>query len=85
MRSQQHIDAEWIMNQLSSARWHLDRAATAAADAAGRDVHAAREICEKVRQVLPDLRLSSEEVQRIGADLSDIRARLHAMKRGAGD
>lgn len=80
-----HVNAEWILNQLTSARWHLDRAAGVGADTVRQEVGRARAISENLARVLPSVTLDSEQRRRVQAELSELQKRLRAMESGGAD
>ena len=78
------IKSEWILNQLTSARWHLDRAAGAGNDSR-RDVDVARTVFDHVARVLPNVTMDDQQRRRLQTQLSELDQRLRAMEVGASD
>jgi hypothetical protein len=79
-----HLNAEWILNQLTLARWHLDRAA-GAGNESRRDIEVARTVVDHVERVLPNVTMDGEERRRLQTDLSELYGRLRAMEAGVAD
>ncbi len=81
----EHVDAESFLNELTKARWHLDRAAAAGTNAGDHDVATAREICEGLTRLLHEVVMDVTQRGRMQTELSELTGRLRAMESGARD
>ena len=72
----QNCDLTWIQGQLTLARWHLDAAASSAADAVRHQLQKARDVYERTRISLARADLSEEQLALIERELAAVRVRL---------
>ncbi len=80
-----HYDVDWVLRQLTTARWHLDRAAARGAEAARQDVATARVACENIVSVLPAVTMDAEQLRRVRAELVELEERVRAMQTSSSD
>lgn len=74
----QHRDFDWIETQLTLARWYLDAAANAAAEAAYHHLQQARNVYEVTVRSLSQLNLDGQQRGRVERELALLRVRLGA-------
>jgi hypothetical protein len=67
----------FIRAQLTIASWYLDRAAQADGESSRRYLHHARQACDIVMQLLPDVTLDGQR-ENIHRELTALRDRLQA-------
>jgi hypothetical protein len=72
----------FIRAQLTIASWYVDRAAHADEETASRYLHQARQACDIVMQLLPNL-TPDEEGQSVHRELTALRDRLRAGESGS--
>ncbi len=75
----QHVNPEWFLKQLTLARWHLDRVAVVALEAAPREIETARATYDQLAGVLQQAAASAEQRARLHAELYELKARLSAL------
>jgi hypothetical protein len=80
------ISVDSVLTLLTTASWHLDRAASRSAEEARFDVQAARISYGEVTRMLPHIQGEPEQIQRIQGRLAELENRLGALDgRGLGD
>ena len=72
----------FIRAQLTIASWYVDRAAHADEETSSRYLYQARQACDIVMQLLPNLNLD-EEGRNVHRELSALRDRLRAAESGS--
>ena len=76
------FSVEWLSNQLTTARWHLDRAMGVGNEAAVRDVKTARAAHDHVARVLELAEMEVDKRSQLRSELAALEARLVAMECG---
>jgi hypothetical protein len=71
-------NADFIRAQLTTARWHLDRAAGADPATVRRNLHDARQAYDNVVRLLPKVALSGRQRLLVQRELAAVRDRLLA-------
>jgi hypothetical protein len=75
-----HDTVEWILTQLTAARWHLDQTVGGEPAAVRRNIESARRTHDHVLGVLPGVALTVEEHRQMQQELAELRYRLQAIE-----
>jgi len=73
------ISVDSVLTLLTTASWHLDRAASRAAEEARLDLQAARVSYDEVIRMLPRVHGEPESMQRMEGRLAELENRLRAI------
>ena len=73
------IGVESVLTLLTTASWHLDRAASRSVEEAQLDFQAARVSYDEVMRVLPRIQGAPEQLQRVQGRLAELESRLRAI------
>jgi len=73
------ISVDAVLTMLTTASWHLDRAASRSAEEARFDLQAARVSYDEVVRLLPRIHGEPEQIQRMRARLEELESRLTAL------
>jgi hypothetical protein len=73
------ISVDSVLTLLTTASWHLDRAASRSAEEARLDLQAARVSYGEVVRMLPRIHGEPEQIERMHRRLSELEGRLEAL------
>jgi len=73
------ISVDSVLTLLTTASWHLDRAASRSAEEARLDLQAARVSYDEVMRMLPRVHGHEEQMQRMQGRLAELEGRLRAI------
>jgi hypothetical protein len=76
-----HDTVEWILTQLTAARWYLDQAVGDEPGAVRRNVDSARRTYDHVLTVLPTVDLTIEIHRQVQQELAELQYRLRAIEK----
>jgi hypothetical protein len=79
------ISVDSVLTLLTTASWHLDRAASRSAEEARLDLQSARVSYEEVIRCLPRIHGEQEQLQRMHGRLMELESRLRAIDGGRFD
>jgi hypothetical protein len=78
--STNHDSVEWILTQLTAARWYLDQALGGEPDAVRRNIESASRTYEHVLGLLPSVALTVEKHRQVQQELAELQYRLQAIE-----
>ena len=77
-----HKTVEWILTQLTAARWSLDQTVGGEPDAVRRNIENARRTYDHVLRLLPEVALTVEKDQQVQQEMAELQYRLQAIENG---
>jgi hypothetical protein len=80
-----HETVEWILTQLTAARWYLDQTVGGDLDAVRRNIESARRTYDDVLRLLPNVALTVEEDLQVQQGLAELQHRLQAIENVQGN